>query len=474
MEQIIISRENVYFNKAELIKEINGKIVTKAVDPVSVREIINYVKEGFINLEDVVINNEDFSFAYGKYKVTFSHYKDFEFIVSNLVNTYSSNTKNKTLVLDGNDLSIIINDFNLKVKHYDKYPQINDFLIKVRELKKNAIYQIRGKNLYLNINGFKLILKDYENFKTNPYFGYIFSDIKNKKFKIIKRDILIGILIITGSIGVASLLKKSDKHDDSKVDVNSTETMIDESLSTVFDDISTTSKALLDKPSIQYIDADKEHEIKETQAPVFEDKQEYKNLNIGSCLDDEKFIKTKELYYDLIEKYSIKYGLDPNVVLAIATQERGVHSEEVDDGGAIGLMQIQVSVWNNKSIIVYDYDKNEEITINFSLENISDLEGNINAGCAILQQYMMQMNGNKFATIQSYNNGPSAVNDIISSYSYASGKSKDEILENNDLTWLDYRSNKYDGDKDYLEHVLRYYAGDLRNLECKMEGKSLN
>lgn len=34
------------------------------------------------------------------------------------------------------------------------------------------------------------------------------------------------------------------------------------------------------------------------------------------------------------------YGVDPALVLAVATQERGIHSSVTDTGGATGLMQI--------------------------------------------------------------------------------------------------------------------------------------
>jgi hypothetical protein len=47
-----------------------------------------------------------------------------------------------------------------------------------------------------------------------------------------------------------------------------------------------------------------------------------------------------------------------------------------------------------------------------------------------------------------------------------------EILEENDLNWLDYRTSDYNGDPDYVEHVLSYFTGDTTNLEVQSSNKN--
>ena len=59
------------------------------------------------------------------------------------------------------------------------------------------------------------------------------------------------------------------------------------------------------------------------------------------------------------------YGLDPNFMIAVATQESGVHNSYDETTAAIGLMQIEKSVWNNKSITVYNYETKEDETYNY-------------------------------------------------------------------------------------------------------------
>ena len=73
--------------------------------------------------------------------------------------------------------------------------------------------------------------------------------------------------------------------------------------------------------------------------------------------------RTKELYGDIIEKTANTYGLDPNLVLAIATQERGIHSSQKDPGGATGLMQIQGGAWIGEKLTVHNFISGQDETI---------------------------------------------------------------------------------------------------------------
>ena len=54
---------------------------------------------------------------------------------------------------------------------------------------------------------------------------------------------------------------------------------------------------------------------------------------------------------------------------------------------------------------------------------------------------------------------------VIGKYKASSGKTTEEINLENDLGWYDYCTSAYKGDPEYLEHVLSYYTGDIRNLE---------
>lgn len=58
----------------------------------------------------------------------------------------------------------------------------------------------------------------------------------------------------------------------------------------------------------------------------------YQNFNIdfSDRTSDEKAVNAKENYYELVGKYAKTYGIDKDLIMAIATQEKGVHSTEID------------------------------------------------------------------------------------------------------------------------------------------------
>lgn len=191
----------------------------------------------------------------------------------------------------------------------------------------------------------------------------------------------------------------------------------------------------------------------------------------------EKAYNTRYNYYDLIEKYSRMYGLDPNLVLAIATQERGVHSATMDEGGATGLMQVQNEIWENQEKISYNFDIGDYESYYITPEKIQDLEQNIRIGCSIFQECLQVMDYNIIAAIQCYNMGQGNMDDILNAYAYDTGKTKDEILSNpNDIGWLDYRYIPDAGDPEYVERVLSWMGNEncIKVLKTNNEEVTIN
>lgn len=325
--------------------------------------------------------------------------------------------------------------------------------------------RIEGNDLIFSTDKFIIKLLDYKDFKKRKRFSFIFDKLRKDKFKLYKvkftKPIAIALAIIT-SIGVGSILVEgiedlvADEEISSEFNENETVDELDFTLPEEITVENTTIEEVLEETTVvknneEYVESENNNEI-------------YDNLCIGNACDDEKAIKTRELYYPLFEKYAEKYGLDTDLICAIATQERGVHSSTIDDGGAIGIMQVQVGVWNNETIYAYDYLNNKQNVVHITLEDLRDVEKNIEIGCMIFQSYLNQMNGNVIAALQSYNNGTGTVNGTISTYCYSCGKTKNEVLEENDLGWLDYRASSNPGDEHYVEHVLRYYQGNVNNL----------
>lgn len=194
---------------------------------------------------------------------------------------------------------------------------------------------------------------------------------------------------------------------------------------------------------------------------VIQDKKEYIYIEYGSKSDSETAINIRKNYGEIITKYANMYGLDPNLVIALATQERGSgHSTKIDAGGAVGIMQIQYNSWIGNKIKAYNFnDKNYEI-IKID-DSIRTLDGNIKVGCMILQSEMKKHNYNVIAGLQAYNYGGNRVKKVINYYSELEDKNYEEIINSNDIDWLKYRNYIVSiGDSQYVENVLRWYNGN--------------
>lgn len=186
-------------------------------------------------------------------------------------------------------------------------------------------------------------------------------------------------------------------------------------------------------------------------------------LNTEDLTSSNKYLNCKENYYSLIEKYANEYGIDPMVMLAIATQERGEHSSIVDDNGGLGLFQVQIEGgwnWDNKDITVHNYKSNSEETITINKETARTLDGNIKYACALFQNALKEQKYNIPRAIQSYNYGTTYMSNVINACKSDTGMSSEELNNPSNLTWINYRNVVGGGDSKYLENVLRYLPNE--------------
>lgn len=195
-------------------------------------------------------------------------------------------------------------------------------------------------------------------------------------------------------------------------------------------------------------------------------------VDYGDRSSTEKAYITRAYYGNLIEKYAKQYGLDPNLVLGIATQERGIHSEIKDPGGATGLMQLQNSVWENSFITAYNYETQKTEKFYVTNDKIKDINNNIKFGCMYLQNCMEYMDYNVMAAVQCYNMGFGNVMKILNTYAKDTNKSvKDVLKDQNDTGWLEYRNIIDVGDTEYIEHVFSWIGSDF-NIENRKNNDS--
>ena len=144
-------------------------------------------------------------------------------------------------------------------------------------------------------------------------------------------------------------------------------------------------------------------------------------------------------------------------MLGIATEERGVHSTEIDSGGGIGLMQIQYNVWLGHDLLYYQLNSETGIYeakyVKITEERLRNLETNIETGCMIFQECLRNSNYNLPIAIQMYNMGYGSMYKILESYANEKGITIDDVLKNStDIGWTKYREG-YPGNPTYLEKV---------------------
>ena len=168
-------------------------------------------------------------------------------------------------------------------------------------------------------------------------------------------------------------------------------------------------------------------------------------------------------YGDSINKYASMYGIDPNLIVAIISQENPTYKKNNSSSGAYGLMQVE-NIWNNKELTCYNKEQNcyETIIVDTSKVN-SDADYSIKVGCMIFASTAEAINkrtnltdAEAFqATLIAYNKGITVTTKVLNNtYSF------DEFI--NTIT-----STK-GGDNNYTENVLSHLPDEtVLYMQCK-------
>lgn len=125
-------------------------------------------------------------------------------------------------------------------------------------------------------------------------------------------------------------------------------------------------------------------------------------------------------HLETVKKYSQKYDLQPELVMAVIKTESGFNENAVSKKGASGLMQIMkpTANWVNEKINIKDY----------SYDRIKEPEINIEIGCWYLSSLMKSHNNDLTQVIAAYNAGSSNVTKWINDERYSkTGDSLDSI-----------------------------------------------
>ena len=355
--------------------------------------------------------------------------------------------------------------------------QIQDDLGVLKKGKAQRV-RIRDKDLLIYYKGGIVTLKSYRELGHNcPATRDYIAHVK-KYIKLSTKAKHVGALVVASSIalGVASFKSNKVQAENNDMTVTSTKVLDDmhdlsgsytmnnnpnfnihdyENITIPEDDVE-----ILDTTPTLDVPTEDSKKQQETVTSTYTDKAEL-NLEYESraYTDRNLLVRNNEDAMAAIKKYANKYMIDENLVMAIASQERGTHSQTMDDGGGLGIMQVQVAVHPDGSAfstIINDNGNIKKSQFVYHHNEYITLDGNIEAGCALLQYYLNYFNGNMAMAVYAYNSGQGPVNNAIVAYASETGLSYESIMANkSDLDWTKYLDREY-----YLPAVLSWLDTD--------------
>ena len=355
--------------------------------------------------------------------------------------------------------------------------QIQDDLRLLKKGKAQRV-RIRDKDLLIYYKGGIVTLKSYRELGHNcPATRDYIAHVK-KYIKLSTKAKHVGALVVASSIalGVASFKSNKVQAKNNDMTVTSTKVLDDihdlsgsytmnnnpnfnihdyENITIPEDDV----EVLDTTPTLDVPTEDSEKQ-QEAVTSTYTDKAEL-NLEYESraYTDRNLLVRNNEDTMAAIKKYANKYMIDENLVMAIASQERGTHSQTMDAGGGLGIMQVQVAVHPDGSAfstVINDNGNIKKSQFVYHHNEYITLDGNIEAGCALLQYYLNYFNGNMAMAVYAYNSGQGPVNNAIVAYASETGLSYESIMANkSDLDWTKYLDREY-----YLPAVLSWLDTD--------------
>lgn len=313
------------------------------------------------------------------------------------------------------------------------------------------------------------------------------------KVKLIKRMPMRGKIVIASGlaavIGLASLGISSFSKNDKTVPINIPTTTIEEipeyiddfeniemsAPPIVMDDVLDTNNERL---ALENITINNQEIIAEENGNELNQMIEENNAFHFSYTDrtNDESLSNARRYEDLFEKYGNRYGVDPNLLMAIAAQESsGNHYDHLKGNYGIGMMQIEKGVWLGHSVSAYNFETGEKDKINITQEALEDLETNIQIGTMIWRNRIEENNYNIAIGTQEYNYGPGNMDKVFSSFNYATGITKGDLRNDYyNVDWLKYRDVVNQGDSLYVEHVFSYIEnGTIITIKTR-DGNDIN
>ena len=300
-------------------------------------------------------------------------------------------------------------------------------------------------------------------------FGPIYNNMKiSHENKVKGKKIVVGSLIAFLTVaGITNLKSNADEKEQQTI-----VTEIDQKETPLEEIIHETTSHIEERTT----ENKKPVEIKEKTEKQKTTELKHKNSEMDKIFIEETFhfyydkspnmskFRNARRYKDIFEKYSKMYGVDKNLLIAVAAQESsGDHYNNLDNGPACGIMQIEKDVHIDTRLSAYNFNTKEVETFKITNDNIRDLDTNIKIGTMILRNYIENNNYNIPLSLQTYNFGPGNMTKSLNACSYDKNISVEEMSSNpTSNQWLNYRSFLNTGDPEYIEHVFSYLDNDTQ------------
>lgn len=199
--------------------------------------------------------------------------------------------------------------------------------------------------------------------------------------------------------------------------------------------------------------------------------------DIGSLYYTDDALNYRAKYGDIVEEKANKWGVDPNLAMAILTQEsRGADTTNI--------MQIGFGVWQGEPFRVYDFENDKYVDIlltndpvlynsdkylTINQEDLKNPSTNISIGNAMLQYSLRCMDYDIPAGSQCYNYGPTAMNNKVFAEAYTNTfRTKDDLLHDQyDFSFMNYTYAYDKGDNDYFYHISRFFNPEKETITVK-------
>lgn len=291
---------------------------------------------------------------------------------------------------------------------------------------------------------------------------------KMKRVKLTPMGKIVVTTTLAATIGITSFGILSNKKTSTKLEPINNQVVLEENFEYIPEDINTLEADLVTPTPVTLENVSLEVTPEEVITPTPEP-EVVENNELEEMLQSEEFhfsyedrsnyenVTNAKRYQDIFERYANRYGVDVNLLIAIASQENcGKHYEALHSTYANGIMQIE-NVNINTTISAYNFETGQIDNVYITQEGVEDLETNIQIGTMFIRNTLETYNYNIPLAIQGYNFGYGNMSRSIAMCSDLENISREEVKENiTNAPWMNYRQFLGVGDPQYVEHIFSF------------------